>query len=226
MSGKHDNIITQRKQLFPDSRHQQIMIASGEIPSPDPAIKKHISAHENTLIGKVKAQAPGAMSWDMKDFHPRSQEVLCALFDQISSFDRLYLQGKAPVAEEIAIRHHRSGQGMIGQRAAMTLHNRRRIRHVVEMPMRQQEKIDFMPRKGGISTLGRIKKDIPLWRGIEETVRIQGSPGKGFEPIFDFVVRHKTQRKLIQNTTMTILKFHPTRFLSMAFRLLLPMRRV
>jgi len=182
------------------------MVPSGKIPSPDASVEKHIPPNDNRLRRKVKAEAARAVTGHMRDLASRSKEFLLTFPDDGTSRDRLDFKSETPIAEKITIGDHWQRQLMVSHAAAVPLHNGSGISDVIEMAMGQQKKINLFPGKSLVGTLRSIKEDSSLRGLIEETVRIKGSAGKGFEPILRFVVRHKTQRKLIQICPMTILK--------------------
>jgi hypothetical protein len=59
--------------------------------------------------------------------------------------------------------------------------DRRRIRHMVEMPMGQQQRVDFGLREVPIRALRRVDEHVPGRSAQKKSVRIEEAAGKFFE---------------------------------------------
>ena len=98
-------------------------------------------------------------------------------------------QFKAPTAEELPIAHHRRGVRMHCGLAPMALDYCRGVSDVVKVAMREHQEIHPFAREGRICSLRRVEKDAASWRLVVETIGVEHTAGKGFEPIHEKMVR-------------------------------------
>ena len=74
VSGKYGDGVLEGKQFLPNAFQEQVSIPAGKIPAPDTSTEKNVSADNNLLIQKVKAQASWTMSRHVVNPHGRTEQ--------------------------------------------------------------------------------------------------------------------------------------------------------
>ena len=92
-------------------------------------------------------------------------------FDQEIGLDRFDFQFEAKAAKKIAIRNHRRGFGMTADLAIELPLDLRHIRHVIEMPVCQQEQFrrDAFRNEPVAGAIGSIEQDRSFGRRQSQT---------------------------------------------------------
>ena len=142
VAGKYRDVVAERKQFFPDPLQQQIDIATGKVSSSDASGEKNIAADEQLLLARKKAKAAGAMSWNFENLHFQAEKFSRRrLFDEKVRFDRLDFQLKSEAAKKFRIGNHPRGCWMAADLAMEAAFDFSHIGNVIEMAMRQQQKL-------------------------------------------------------------------------------------
>ncbi len=109
------------------------------------------------------------MAGHMKHLDLFAKPLVRPFGDQMIRTHRIDFELKPPPFKKLRIFNHGDGQSMHVNRAAMTLLNRRRIRHMVKVTVRQNQQRNLLVGKGRIRSL----------RGIKEDVAFRGTKKKG-----------------------------------------------
>ena len=146
MAGQNGNVIAERKYFFSNSFDQKIEITSGQVAASNTAGKENVSADEQLLLARKKAEAARAMPWDFEHLHlqPEKNPACCFLHKKIGR-DRFDLQLESETAEKFRIGNHRRGFGVTPDLATEPSFDFRHIGHVVEMTVREQQKFQIDP---------------------------------------------------------------------------------
>lgn len=190
MPGKDGDVIVEPKNLFSDPLKKQGPIPARKVPAPDAPLKKHVAANQRAGIGKIEADAARAMPRNIEDLHLGPPDLAAlALVEQPVGLEWLDVDLEPVPPKKTGVGDHRGGLRVVGNFAAMAALDFGGVGDVVEMPVRQQEPVDLLPRKPLVGTLGSVKKQVSSGRFEEKGVRVERSPGKRFEPIGCHVVR-------------------------------------
>ncbi len=194
--GKYGDGVLEGKQLLPNAFQEQVSIPAGKIPAPDTSTEKNVSADNNLLIQKMKAQAPRAMSRHVVNLHGGAEQLGGLVFgEQEVGFERFDFQSEAPIAEKFTVSHHERGFGVHGGLATVAPDDRRGISDVVEVAVGQHQEMHRFASERGICSLRSVEKNAAGRCCIVETIGVKHAPGKGFEPIHEKMVREKVMSK-------------------------------
>jgi hypothetical protein len=188
MSGEDVGPVIERKQFTTDPIEQNFPVAAREIPSADALAKEDVPSNEGVFFGEKEAQAAGTMTGNMEDFHRHAEEVLSSFRDQKIGREGLDLELKSPFSKKISVFGHGRGLGVEGGFAVVATNDGRRVCDVVEVPVREQEKVDGGVGERGICPLGGVKKDVSASGFVVKTIGIEDAAGKEFELIHGKVV--------------------------------------
>ena len=168
---------------------------SGEIPTANALAEKNVAADNDLLIEKMKTQASGTMSRHVVNAHGRTEQFGGSVFvKQEVGCEGIDFQFESPTAKELAIAHHGCGFGMHCGLAPMALDDCRAVSDVVKVAMREHQEIHLFAREGGICPLRRVEKNAACRRLVVETIGVEHTAGKGFEPIHEKMVREMMSR--------------------------------
>jgi hypothetical protein len=192
VSGKHYDGVVKGKQFSSDSFEKQVPVSPGQIPAAHATPEKNVSADNNLLVEQMKAQASGTMPGHMVNPHGCAQQFGRFVFvkHEISP-ERLDFQFKSQATEKIPIPYHGRSVGMHCRLAAMPLDYCRGIGNVVKVAMSEHQQIDPFARERRIRPLGRVEKDRTGRGLVMETIGVEHTSGKRFEPIHKKMVREK-----------------------------------
>jgi hypothetical protein len=192
VAGKDNECVVKGKQFAPDPFEKQIPVSARQIPATHTAAEKNVSANNDLLFEKMKAQASGTMPRDVVNPHGRAQQVGGFVFVKHEiGRKRLNFQFKSQAAKKLPIPYHGRGVGMHCGLAAMALDYCRGIGDVVKVTMSEHQEIDPFARERRIRPLRRIEKN-PASRGlVVETIGVEHASGKRFEPIHKKMVREE-----------------------------------
>ena len=141
MAGEDRNLVAQGKDLFSDSFDQEIEITSGQVAASYAASKENVSADEQLLLARKKAEAAWAMPWDFKYLHVQAEKNSTRCFlDKKIGRDRFDLQLETEAPEKFRIGNHRRGFRVTTDLATEPPFDFRHIGHVIEMTVSEQQK--------------------------------------------------------------------------------------
>ena len=184
MARIHDGFQIQRKKFFPDAFEQERAVAAGKVPAPDPSAKEHVPADQGFGFWEEKAEASGAVPGNVQDPHLDPGHVAFPAFvEKAVGRKRLDFELEPHPPKKAAVGRHGGGVRVVGDFAPVPAPDRRRIRGMVEVAVRQQKPVHFLPGKPGIGTLRRVEKDVPPGGFQKKSVGIQWPAGKCFELI-------------------------------------------
>ena len=142
VAGQHRHIIAEWENFFPDSLEQKIDIAAGKVSATNAPREKNISANEQPVFARVETKTAGTMSRNFKHLHFQTEKFRRRrLFDEEVGLNRFNFQFKSETAKEFRIGNHRRGLWMTTDWTTEAVFDFRHIRDVIEMAMRQQEKL-------------------------------------------------------------------------------------
>jgi hypothetical protein len=190
VAGKHNCGVLEGKQFAPDAFEEQVPVSAGKIPAANTPAEKNVPADNNLFIKKMEAQAPRAMSRHVINPYGCTEQFGGPVFvKQEIGCKGIDFQFKAPTAEELPIAHHRRGVGMHCGLAPMALDYGRGVSDVVKVTVREDQEIHSFAREGRICPLRRVEKNSAIRRLVVETIGVEHTAGKGFEPIHEKMVR-------------------------------------
>ena len=129
------------------------------------------------------------MPRNVQDLHGRASHLAAlTLFQQPVALKRLDIELKPMPPKKSRVGDHGRRIRMVGDLAAMPALDLCRIRHMVEMPVRQQQPIHLLPGKLLIGPHRSVKKQIAAPGFQKNCVGIEGAACKGFELICAHVV--------------------------------------
>jgi len=184
--GKDNGFLVQRKYFFTDSIEKKLAVAAGKIPAPDSTSKENVTADQDPVIRKVKADASGAVAGHVEDFHRNSGHLAgLALLEKPVADKWLDFQFKPVTPEKAGIGHHRRGIRMVGNPASVPPLHLCGIGHMIEVAVCQKKPVDLFTGKVLVGPLRRVEEDVPRRRFKEKCIGIERTAGKRFELIHD-----------------------------------------
>ena len=122
----------------------------------------------------------------MEDPHRDAGDLAQITFlQQAVAPERLDFQLKPVPAKKRGVGHHRSGVGMVGHMASVPPLDFCGIRHMIEVPVREQKRVNFLPGEIFVRPLGSVKQEVAPGCFKEKRVGIQRPAGERFELIHD-----------------------------------------
>ena len=67
MPGQDSDLVTERKDLFPDSAKEEVAVSPGQIPAANPACEEDVTTEQDALFLPKKAEVARGMPRDIKD---------------------------------------------------------------------------------------------------------------------------------------------------------------
>lgn len=115
----------------------------------------------------------------------------CSLIDQQIRRHRLELDIESMFFEKRTVPDHHRRIGVKTHPTAVAALDFRRVHHMVEMPVRQQEPVDFVVCKKRVGSLRSVEKQIACGRFQKERIRIKRAAGENLELLCDHDGRTK-----------------------------------
>ena len=137
MTGKNCDLVTERKQFFPDPIYQQIDITAGQITSADATGKKNIAADQQFVVAQEETKAARAMARNFQNFELRAEKT--SANDLLNEKIRLYrfdfeLETKAP--KKFPVRDHWCRERMTTDLAAKLPLDEGKVLNMIDMSVR------------------------------------------------------------------------------------------
>ena len=128
--------------FFLDSGKKQVTVAAGKVPATDPIGKEDIPAEKTMMIGKIKAEAAGAVSGDEKKLGagPAGGEGI-GLPEELGGANRPEAPGEAEGKHGVGLQTEEGGVGMIIHGATGPVREIRGVPDVVPVAVGKQEGI-------------------------------------------------------------------------------------
>ncbi len=183
MPGEYPGRVGQCEDLRANPRQKQLRITARQIGPPHSSPKDHVTAEKYSGFLMEKAQATRAVSWHFKD--PKRQttklnRVTRPDDDRIGH--RLDLESKSPSPEEFPVGDHRDRVFMTDDPATVPRANRLRVGNVIEMPMREQQRVDRRICEVRIRPLRGVNEEISVRSRDQKCVCVERAARKFFEP--------------------------------------------
>jgi hypothetical protein len=192
MTGKYGDIVLERKQVSADAFEEQVSVASRKVPAANALPEKNVAGHNGFFIEEMYAETPRTVSRHVVDSHWCTEKFSGTLLvKQDVGFEWIDLEFEPKAAEELGIAHHRSGLGMHGCLAFLALNDCRGVSDVIKVAMRYYQEIDLLACEGRICPLRGVEKDAASRCLVVETIGVEHTARKGFEPIHEKMVREK-----------------------------------
>jgi hypothetical protein len=155
-------------------------------------MEKNVSAHNGFFTEEMYADTSGAVSGYVVDLHWCTEKFSRPfLIEQEVGCEWIDLEFESKVVEELGIPHHGRGLGMHACLAFMALNDCRRVGDVIKVAMRYDQEVHLLARKGRICPLRGVEEDAASRRLVIETIGVEHTARKGFEPIHKKMVREK-----------------------------------
>lgn len=140
MTGEDGDIVAEWEQFLFDSLEQLWRVATGQVPSPYASGKENIAADQELLGAQEKAKASGTMAGNFENLKicPEEFPLGCFLDEKIGR-DRVEIETKPKVSEEIRIRDHGGGIRVTTYRAIKFSLNFRDIDDVIDVSVSQDQ---------------------------------------------------------------------------------------
>ena len=124
------------------------------------------------------------MAWDVEDPHPHPGHLaFVAFLEKAVGRKRLDFEIEPHPSEKPAVGRHGRGLRVVGDLASVPPLDRRRIRSMVEVPVRQQQPVHLLFGEPRIGTLRGVEKEVSAGGFQENRIGIEGAAGKCFELI-------------------------------------------
>jgi hypothetical protein len=189
MTGQDGDVILERKKFAADAFDEQVSVASGKVPAANTLTEQDISAHNGFFVHEMYAETSRAVSRHVVDSHPCTEKLRgSVLVKQEVGVEGIDLQFESPAAEEFPIPHHGRGFGMHGCLTFMALNYCRGFSDMIKVAMRYYQKIHLLVREGRICPLRGVEEDAASRRLVIETIGVEHTARKGFEPIHEKMV--------------------------------------
>jgi len=167
------------------------MVPTGEVPPSHTALEKNVSSDQDALGWDQRAQTSGAVARHMKNLNRLTQPFVMALINQLIRAHGLDFELEPPAFKKFRVFNHGDGEGMHIDRAAMTSLDRRRIRHMVIVPVCEDKEGNLLPGKRRVCSLRRIKEDVALGGSKKKGIGIQHAAGERLKRCHGFLVGSK-----------------------------------
>jgi hypothetical protein len=188
VTGVHDGLGRERQDFFSDSIEKNFTTASWEVPTANAIGKKNVTPKELTLLGKVKAEATGAVAGDMKKAGRRPVRGKRGFFVQkLGGVYGAEFFWEAEGEHGIGLEAEKRGVGMIVNGAFSPLGEVGRVPDMVPVSMGEKEGVRF-----DVSLFEKIEKSLRGIDGEEMALEIKEvGVGGGEAAGVDQRVRHK-----------------------------------
>jgi hypothetical protein len=142
VAGENGDVVAEWEQFLFNSPEQLWRVATGQVPSADASGKENIAPDQELLRAQEKAKAPGTMAGNFENLKICPEEFALGRFlDEKIGCDRLEIEAKPEVPEEIRIRDHGGGIRVTTYRAIKISLNFRDIDDVIDVPVGQDQQL-------------------------------------------------------------------------------------
>ena len=142
MAWQHGHVVAERKYSFSDAFEQKIGISTRQIPATDPTGKQNVAADEQFVFAREEAKAAGTMTWHFEHIHFQAEKFSpWRLLNQKIRLHWLEFQFKTEAPKKFGIGNHRRSLRVTTDLAIEAPLNFCRIRDVIEVPMREKQKL-------------------------------------------------------------------------------------
>ena len=183
MAGKNCDLVTERKQFFPDPIYQQSDITAGQITSANAAGKKNVAADQQFILAQKETKAARAMAWNFQNLEVRAEKI--SADGLLNEKIRLYrfdfeLETKAP--KKFPVRDHWCRERMTTDLAAKLPLNHGNILNVIDVAVRQEQKFGMSVKRAQpfACTLRRVEQNRSISSLNQIAIRLENSAAKGF----------------------------------------------
>ena len=137
MAGKNCDLVTERKQFFPDPIYQQIHITPGQITSPNASGKEDIAADQQFIVAQIETKTARAMPGNFQNFKISAEKISAGRFlDEKVRLYRFDFELETKAAKKFSIGDHWRRERMTTDLAAKLPLDEGKVLNMIDMSVR------------------------------------------------------------------------------------------